>query len=80
VDIYIIPRSKHRPDCYYAEGDKQLLISPAALEMGGLFPIARAEDYERMDERTIYHILAEVGISMKEAEMIIEQIEKNIKK
>ena len=80
VDIYIIPRSKHRPDCYYAEGDKQLLISPAALEMGGLFPIARAEDYERMDERTIHHILAEVGISMKEAEMIIGQIEKSIKK
>ena len=37
----IFPRSKHRPDCYYAEGKEQLLISPGALDMCGLF-IAQA--------------------------------------
>ena len=72
--IYLIPRSKHRPDCYYHEGDKQLLISPAALEMAGIFPIARPEDYDRMNERVAKQIISEVGISWEEAEETISRV------
>ncbi len=75
--VYIIPRSKHRPDCYYAQGKEQLLVSPASLEMAGLFPIARPEDYDRMNERTIRRILAEVGITVQEAEQIAKTIQKH---
>lgn len=74
-NLYIIPRSKHRPDCYYAEGDKQLLISPAALEMAGMFPIARPKDYDHMNERTAKRILAEVGISREEAEETVTRVQ-----
>lgn len=78
-NLYIIPRSKHRPDCYYAEGKKQLLISPAALEMAGMFPIARPEDFDRMNERTIKEILAEVGITMEEAMQTAERVKEKMK-
>lgn len=69
-EIYVIPRSKHRPSCYFAEGTKQLLVSPASLEMAGLFPIARPEDYDRMNDRMAKKIISEVGISWQEAEEI----------
>jgi hypothetical protein len=69
-EIYVIPRSKHRPSCYFAEGTKQLLVSPASLEMAGLFPIARPEDYDRMNDRMAKKIISEVGISWQEAEKI----------
>lgn len=74
-ELYIIPRSKHRPDCYYAEGDKQLLVSPASLEMAGLFPVARRQDYDQMNERTAKRIISEVGISQAEAEAIAARLQ-----
>lgn len=78
-EIYIFVRSKHRPDCYHAEGDKQILISPASLEMGGLFPLAREEDFQKINERTIRKILKEVSITHKEAEAIAETVAKKAK-
>lgn len=44
----IFLRSKHRPDCYYAKGDEQILISPAIAEMNGIFPIVREEDMKKL--------------------------------
>jgi len=44
----IIPRGKHRPDCYFAEGDEQILVSPGALDMGGLIITPREQDYNKM--------------------------------
>ena len=35
VVMVLFPRRKHRPDCYFAEGKSQMLISPGALDMGG---------------------------------------------
>ena len=32
----VFPRSKHRPDCYFAKGSEQMLISPGALDMAGV--------------------------------------------
>ena len=44
----VFPRRKHRPDCYYAEGAEQFIISPGALDMAGLIITPRQEDYERL--------------------------------
>ena len=74
-ELYVIPRSKHRPDCYYAEGSKQLLVSLATLEMAGLFPIARTQDYDQMNERTAKRIISEVGISQAEAEAVAARLQ-----
>ena len=34
--VLIFPRAKHRPSFYFAEGDERLLISPAAVDLGGV--------------------------------------------
>ena len=59
----IFLRSKHRPDCYYAEGDEQILISPAIAEMNGVFPVVREEDLPKLTPEKIYEIRREVSIS-----------------
>lgn len=76
LHLFVIPRSKHRPDCYYAKGDEQLLVSPASLEMAGLFPIAREEDFPRMDEHKVTQILKEVSLPEKEIEKVCQQVKK----
>ena len=67
-------RAKHRPDCYYAEGDSQYIISPGALDMAGLFITPRQEDYERLSPERALSILAEVSLSKDEVQQVIERL------
>ena len=70
----IFLRSKHRPDCYYAKGDEQILISPAIAEMNGIFPIVREEDMEKLTPEKVYDIYQEVSISKEKLQEIAERI------
>lgn len=55
------PRAEHRPSCYYAEGNAQILVSPGALDMGGLIVTPREEDFNKIDEETVRKIFNEVS-------------------
>ena len=70
----IFPRSKHRPDCYYAEGEEQLLISPGALDMCGLFITPREQDFKALTAEKAAAILKEVTLSEEELKPIIESL------
>jgi SpoIID/LytB domain protein len=62
VSLIVIPRRAHRPHCYTAEGDKHYLISPGALDMGGLIVTPRREDFDRLTADKALDILCEVGV------------------
>ena len=70
----IFPRSKHRPDCYYAEGGEQLMISPGALDMCGLFITPRQQDFQALTAERATGILQEVTLSPEELKPIIEEL------
>ena len=59
VTVYI-PRTAHRPQCYTAEGDAQLIVSPGALDMAGILVTAREEDLQKLDADTLRQIYHEV--------------------
>ncbi|MCI6447820.1 MAG: DUF4922 domain-containing protein, partial [Prevotella sp.] len=69
----VIPRRKHRPDCYTAEGDAQYIISPGALDMAGLIITPRKEDFERLDADNLHEIISEVGITSDIADEIAHE-------
>ena len=69
-------RSKHRPDCYYAKGDEQILVSPAIAELNGIFPVVREEDIEKLTPEKIYDIYQEVSISKDKLQKIAKRIKK----
>ena len=56
----IFPREVHRPKCFFAEGDKNILLSPASVDMGGVFITPREEDFEKITKEDIKEILKEV--------------------
>lgn len=60
--IVIIPRRAHRPSCY-GTGEGQLLVSPASLEMSGLFTALSPEQAAMLTEEKITEILTEVSLS-----------------
>jgi len=69
----IIPRSKHRPDCYGQE-EGQMLISPGAIDMGGLLITPRKEDYDNITLDKARSILQEVAFSKNEMENAIHKL------
>ena len=70
----IFPRRKHRPDCYFAEGDDQMLVSPGALDVAGLIITPRQQDFERMTVTKAEEILRECAIDEVSAQEIAEKI------
>lgn len=70
----ILPRTKHRPDCYSAEGDANLMVSPGALDMAGMVITPRAEDFGKMNAQKLVEILREVAISPAEEIKIIMRL------
>ena len=70
----VIPRSKHRPDRYFAEGVEKLLVSPGALDMAGLIVTPREEDFHKITTADIENIIREVGFPKGEAMAIARKI------
>ena len=56
----IIPRSKHRPDCYYADGADKILVSPGGIDMFGMVITPRKEDFESLTEKQVLDIYRQV--------------------
>ena len=57
---FLFLRKKHRPDCYFAEGEANLLITPASVELGGVVITPLEKDFEKITAADIAGILAEV--------------------
>ena len=70
----VFPRRKHRPDCYYAEGNEQLLASPGALDMAGLMILPRKDDFENITQEIAEDILREVAITSDQAADICQRL------
>ena len=75
----VLPRKKHRPDCYNAEGDNKLLVSPGALDMSGLIITPRREDFDKMTTEKAVAILQEVSLDAKDAKEVVEKIRSKMK-
>ena len=71
-------RKHHRPACYAAEGDRQMLVSPGALDMAGLLITPRKEDFERITPEQAVDILKEVSLTDEETAAVIAKIAKNV--
>ena len=70
----VIPREKHRPETYFAEGDAQVMVSPGALDMSGLIITPREEDFRKLTEESATGILQECGVSKEKMESIITKL------
>ena len=70
----VIPREKHRPEAYFAEGDAHVMISPGALDMSGLIITPREEDFHKLTEESATTILQECGISTEKMNSIVTKL------
>ena len=71
----VIPRRKHRPDCYFESDDElKVLVSPGALDMAGLVITPREQDFNKMDTSLAVSIIQECGIEPEEEMAVIKRL------
>lgn len=75
--VVIIPRRKHRPWQYEAEGEERIVSSPGAADIGGLFIAPREEDFEKMTPELLQDIYNQVCLGNKEVEAIGHRVAAN---
>jgi hypothetical protein len=61
--VIIFLRAKHRPAVFFAEDESKMLVSPAAIDLGGVCVFPREEDFNRITKEEIAEIFKEVFVS-----------------
>ncbi len=58
----VFERKQHRPKQYFAEGESQILVSPATVEMAGLIITPRLTDFEKITKADLIDIFGQVVV------------------
>ena len=61
--VVLFPRDKHRPWQYFEEGEKNILLSPASVDMGGTLIIPLENDFLKITREDILDIFSQVTFS-----------------
>ena len=56
----VLPRIKHRPSFYSAEGDARILLSPGTVDLGGVCILPVERDFRNLREHHLQQMLEEV--------------------
>ena len=69
--VVIFPRRKHRPEIYFAPEGKNVMVSPALVDLGGLVITPLLRDFENLDGKSVGKIFAEVSLDETMTEAVI---------
>lgn len=72
-------RDKHRPELFFSQEEDRLLISPAAIDLGGVLIAPREKDFERIDKDLIKKIFKEVSLNDISFNRLIKNLKEKIK-
>lgn len=76
--VFVFPREKHRPACYTAEGEANLLSSPASVDLGGVFITPVEKDFLKITAEDVAQILSEVCLSATDFHKVRQRIKGKI--
>jgi len=72
--LIVFPRRKHRPDAFFKEGNNRVVVSPGAIDMGGLVITPVKHDFERLNGDAVEGIYKEVSLEGDIVEKAINTI------
>jgi hypothetical protein len=72
--LILFPRRKHRPDAYFREGEGRLLISPGAVDMGGIIITPREEDFLALTPDLVSGIFREVAFDDEAVATLLDSL------
>jgi hypothetical protein len=72
--LILFPRLKLRPAAYFLEGEERLLISPGAVDMGGIIITPREEDFLALTPDLVRGIFREVAFDDAAVETLLTSL------
>jgi hypothetical protein len=72
--VIVFPRTKHRPDLFFKEEAERVLISPAAVDIGGLIVTPMERDFNTVDASMVESIFREVSLPQAEVDEAIRKL------
>lgn len=60
--IIVFPREKLRPSHFYKNDENQVVVSPAAVELGGVLVLPRQEDYVSISNKIVSEVYNEITL------------------
>lgn len=72
--VIIFLRAKHRPAVFFAEDESKMLVSPAAIDLGGICVFPRKEDFNRITKEQIADIFREVFVDEEKLDSIAQKL------
>lgn len=69
----LFAREKHRPSHYFAEGEDNILLSPASVDLGGVFITPLEKDFNKITINNIKEIADEIMISKELENKVIRK-------
>lgn len=60
--LLVFPRTRHRPSFFFAEGEEKILLSPAAVDCGGVCTTPVEKDFRKLTERHVAQMFDEVMV------------------
>lgn len=76
--VLVMPRRKHRPDCFFAQDDTNITISPASVDFGGVMITPFEKDFNKITKEDIAMIFSEVSLDNPGFEKLVCQTIDNI--
>ncbi len=73
--VVLFPRAKHRPAVFFKEGDERVLVSPAAVDMGGFIVTPVEKDFRGLRADFIQEIFQEVSLEGNRVEEIVRMMQ-----
>jgi hypothetical protein len=72
--VLLFPRARHRPACFFAEGEERLTISPGAVDMAGILVVPQHQHYEKIGAQQIEKIFSEVSLRSDLIDEIVSRV------
>lgn len=72
--VCVFPRAKHRPSMFFADGDDRILLSPAAVDLGGVLITPLEHDYLKMTERIVRDMFSEICLAPEQFRVITDTL------
>jgi ATP adenylyltransferase/5',5'''-P-1,P-4-tetraphosphate phosphorylase II len=72
--LSVFLRDKHRPQQFFAKDDTRIMTSPGVVDFGGVFPMVREEDFNKVNKEIIEDIFSQLTINTMKYRDIIEEL------
>lgn len=76
--IHLFPRRVSRPWQFYEQGEEQLLVGPASVELSGFFILPRKVDFEKITTTDIISVMEQVCVDQPFFDRLKKKLKENL--